>query len=152
MSLYMNKTLDLANQLLGMIFQGQYRLLEYIINQDEFRMPFVGNGLTVDDISNGSTSQVCIMGMIINLVLLNQASTKYNITRLDEIDGGLDAYNRYMFVDVLNNIINILNIDQLFIISHSVESALSNVDVIQFSPLPEYDNVFTGANIIYTYK
>ena len=152
MSLYMNKTLDLANQLLGMIFQGQYRLLEYIINQDEFRMPFIGNGLTVDDISNGSTSQVCIMGMIINLVLLNQASTKYNITRLDEIDGGLDAYNRYMFVDVLNNIINILNIDQLFIISHSVESALSNVDVIQLSPIPEYDNVFTGANIIYTYK
>jgi DNA repair exonuclease SbcCD ATPase subunit len=152
MSLYMNKTLDLANQLLGMIFQGQYRLLEYIINQDEFRMPFIGNGLTVDDISNGSTSQVCIMGMIINLVLLNQASTKYNITRLDEIDGGLDAYNRYMFVDVLNNIINILNIDQLFIISHSVESALSNVDVIQLSPIPEYDNVFTGANVIYTYK
>ena len=152
MSLYMNKTLDLANQLLGMIFQGQYKLLEYVINQDEFRMPFIGNGLIVDDISSGSTSQVCIMGMIINLVLLNQASTKYNITRLDEIDGGLDHQNRYMFVDILQKIIQILNIEQLFIISHSVESALSNVDVIQLAPIPDYEDVFTGANIIYSYK
>jgi len=152
MSLYMNKTLDLANQLLGMIFQGQYKLLEYVINQDEFRMPFIGNGLIVDDISSGSTSQVCIMGMIINLVLLNQASTKYNITRLDEIDAGLDGQNRYLFVDVLQKMISILNIDQLFLISHSVESALSNVDVIQLAPIHEFGNEFTGANLIYEYK
>lgn len=152
MSMYMGQTLDLANQLLGMIFQGQYRLLDYVINENEFRMPFIGNGLSVDDISSGSTSQVCIMGMIINLTLLNQASTKYNITRLDEIDGGLDHSNRYLFVDILQKIIQILNIDQLFIISHSAESALSNVDVIQLAPIPDYEDVFTGANIIYSYK
>ena len=152
MQLYMSKTLELANQLLGMIFQGQYQLLDYVINADEFRMPFIGNGLAVDDISSGSTSQVCIMGMIINLVLLNQASTKYNITRLDEIDGGLDHANRYMFVDILQRIIQILHIEQLFIISHSAESALSNVDVIQLAPIPDYEDVFSGANIIYSYS
>ena len=151
MSLYMNKTLDLANQLLSMIFNGQYRLLDYIINQDEFRMPFIGNGLVVDDISNGSTSQVCMMGTIINLVLLHQASTKFNITRLDEIDGGLDANNRLMFVAILQQIIQILNIEQLFIISHSVEAALSNVDVIQLAPVVGYEDTFIGANIIYNY-
>jgi ABC-type molybdenum transport system ATPase subunit/photorepair protein PhrA len=92
------------------------------------------------------------MGMIINLVLLNQASTKFNITRLDEIDGGLDHQNRYMFVDILQTVINILNIDQLFIISHSAESALSNVDIIQLAPIPDYEDMFRGANIIYSYK
>ena len=152
MSMYMSQTLELANQLLGMIFQGQYRLLDYVINENEFRMPFIGNGLAVDDISSGSTSQVCIMGMIINLTLLNQASTKYNITRLDEIDGGLDPNNRYMFVDILQKIIQILNIEQLFIISHSAESALSNVDVIQLASIKDYEDTFTGANIIYSYK
>ena len=90
--------------------------------------------------------------MIINLVLLNQASTKYNITRLDEIDGGLDHQNRYMFVDILQKIIQILDIEQLFIISHSAESALSNVDIIQLAELEDYDDIFTGGNIIYTYK
>lgn len=151
MSLYMDQTLDLANQLLGMMFGGQYTLLKYVINDSEFRLPFIGNGLTVDDISSGSTSQVCIMGMIINLVLRNQASTKYNITSLDEIDGGLDHNNRYLFVDILQKIIDILHIDQLFIISHSVESALSNVDVIQLSNSPDYNDLFSNANVIYKY-
>lgn len=151
MSIYMDKTLSMVNQLLGMMFGGQYKMLNYVINEDEFRLPFVGNGLTVDDISSGSTSQVCIMGMIINLVLANSSSSKYNIVSLDEIDGGLDHINRYLFVDVLQKICDILNIDQLFIISHSVESALNNVDVILLSGSQEYIDQFSHANIIYQF-
>ena len=151
-NIYMNKTLDLANQLLSMIFNGEYRLLNYVINDSEFRMPFIGNGMMVDDISSGSTSQICIMGMIVNLVLRNQASTKYNITLLDEIDGGLDHNNRYLFVGILERIVEILQIDQLFIISHSVESALNNVDVIQLSNAPDYDDLFTNANVVYRFE
>lgn len=150
--IHMNKTLDLANQLLGMIFNGEYRLLRYVINDTEFRMPFIGNGMMVDDISSGSTSQICIMGMIVNLVLRYQASSKYNITLLDEIDGGLDHNNRYLFVGILEKIVEILQIDQLFIISHSVESALNNVDVIQLSNAPDYDDLFSNANVIYRFK
>ena len=65
--------------------------------------------MTVDDISSGSTSQVCMMGMIINLALANMCSTKYNIVSLDEIDGGLDNVNKYLFIDVLQKISEILN-------------------------------------------
>ena len=152
MSIYMDKTLDTVNQLLGMIFHGQYQILQYIINEDEFRIPFVGNGLVVDDISNGSTSQVCIMGMIINLVLFTSGSNKYNIVSLDEIDGGLDHENRYLFVNILQQICDILNIDQLFIISHSVESALQSVDVVLLSDQEYYVDQFAAANIIWQYK
>lgn len=152
MSLYMGQTLETANQLLGMLFQGQYQLMNYVINQDEFRIPFTSNGFEIDDISSGSTSQICMMGMIINLVLLHQASTKYNITRLDEIDGGLDSANRMLFVDILQRIIDILGIEQLFIISHSCESALSNVDAIQLAPIEGFEDVNTGANIIYSWN
>ena len=152
MNLYMGQTLETANQLLGMLFQGQYQLMNYVINQDEFRIPFTSNGFEIDDISSGSTSQICMMGMIINLVLLHQASTKYNITRLDEIDGGLDSANRMLFVDILQRIIQILDIEQLFIISHSCESALSNVDAIQLAPIEGFEDVNTGANIIYSWR
>ena len=69
----MGKTLTLANQLLSMLFNGEYKLLPYIINENEFRIPFIGNGMTVDDVSSGSTSQVCMIGMIMNLVLLISA-------------------------------------------------------------------------------
>lgn len=152
MSLYMGQTITTANQLLGMFFQGQYQLMDYVINENEFRMPFASNGFVIDDISNGSTSQICMMGMIINLVLLHQASTVFNIARLDEIDGGLDSANRNLFVDTLQKIIQILGIDQLFIISHSCEAALSNVDLIQLSPVVGYTDTNIGANIIYSWK
>lgn len=151
MNLYMGKTLELANQLLGMIFQGQYQLLDYVITPDEFRMPFVGSGLIVDDITSGSTSQVCIMGMIINLSLLNQASTKFNITRLDEIDGGLDYNNRAVFMQILQQVIDILGIEQLFIISHNMESYNGGTDAIQLAPIDGIDNNANGSNVIYHY-
>ena len=152
MSIYMDKTLSIVNQLLGLMFNGNYSIIEYVINEDEFRIPFIGNGLPVDDISSGSTSQVCIMSMIINLVLANISSSKYNIISLDEIDGGLDHENRYLFVEVLQKICNILDIGQLFIISHSVESALNNVDVVLLSDNQEYKDQFANANIIYQFE
>ena len=152
MSIYMDKTLDMVNKLLGMIFNGQYQIARYVINENEFRIPFINaNGMMVDDISGGSTSQVCIMGMIINLVLFTTGSTKYNIVSLDEIDGGLDHENRYLFVNILQQVCNMLNIDQLFIISHSVESALQAVDVVLLSDQEYYLNQFGAANVIYQY-
>jgi DNA repair exonuclease SbcCD ATPase subunit len=151
MNLYMGKTLELANQLLGKLFNGQYQLLEYVITPDEFRMPFVGSGLVVDDITSGSTSQVCIMGMIINLSLLNQASTKFNITRLDEIDGGLDYNNRGAFIAILQEVIELLGIEQLFIISHNMESYNGGTDAIVLAPIDGLDDNSNGSHIIYHY-
>ena len=131
MKFQMGNTLSLANLVLGILFGGQYQLLDFVINQDEFRIPFVGSGLTVDDISSGSTSQICIMGMAINLALLHQASTKYNIARLDEIDSGLDYQNRLHFVYALYHTLPILNIEQLLMISHQVETDNSAEEILK---------------------
>lgn len=151
MQLYMNKTLDLANQILSMLFNGEYRLLDFVINEKEFRIPFIGSGLAVDDISSGSTSQICMMSTIINLVLMYQASSKFNIAKLDEIDGGLDHRNRAGFVNVLYNAMPMLNIEQMFVISHSMEADTGSVDVIK---LKSYDNddSLIGGNVIYDYS
>lgn len=152
MSIYMDKTLSMVNQLLGMIFNGQYRILDYVINENEFRIPFIGNGMPVDDISSGSTSQVCIMGTIINLVLYNMSASDFGIASLDEVDGGLDHANRYLFVDIIQKICDILHIDQLFTISHSIESALNTVDVILLTDSDEYKDMFVNANVIYQFE
>jgi len=152
MSMYMDKTFSIVNQILGMIFNGEYKILPYKIDKEDFKIPFIGNGLPVDDISSGSESQVCIMGMAINLALAYISSSKYDIISMDEIDGGLDHINRYMFVHVLQHICQILEISQLFIISHSVESALNNVDVILLSDSQEYIDQFGNANIIYIHN
>ena len=153
MQLYMSKTLDLANQILGMLFRGEYRLLDFIINEDEFRIPFIGDsGIPIDDIAYGSNSQVSMIGMIINLVLLHQASTHYNISRLDEIDGSADGYNRAIFIDVLKKCIEILHIDQVFIISHSVEVDNASADIIKFKGYDEFDENKMLGNVIFDYE
>lgn len=152
MSMYMNSTLDLTNQLLRMLFNGQYQLLDYVINENEFRIPFIGNGLVVDDISSGSTSQKCMMGMIINLVLFHSASSIYNIPSIDEMDSGLDQSNRMMFGQLGIKLSEILEFDQMFMISHSIASAMNNIDVILLSDDQVYREQFKNANIIYQYS
>ena len=152
MNMYMGKTLTMANELLGMMFGGEYSLLPYVINESEFRIPFIGNGLPVDDISSGSTSQLCIIGTIMNLVLLYQASSKYSIVSLDEVDGGLDSHNRYDFIPTLYKLIEILNIKQLMMISHNIEADLSNVDVIKLKGYEDDDMDLSNVNVIYDYN
>lgn len=152
MQLYMSKTLELANQVLGMLFGGEFRLLDFVINQNEFRIPFIGSGLPVDDISSGSNSQISIMGMAINLVLLHQASTKFNIACLDELDHALDTRNRFEFVNALFHTTKILNIEQLFVISHSLEADTSSVDIIKLKPYSDYEKEIQMGNVIYDYS
>ena len=149
--LYMSKTKQLANEVLGMLFNGIYHLQDFIINETEFRIPFIGEGLPVDDISSGSASQIAMMSLIINLVLLHQASTKFNIAFLDEIESALDGYNRTNFVNVLFHSINILGIEQLFLISHSIEVDNTFADIIQLKGYDNFDSIATG-NVIWDYK
>jgi hypothetical protein len=90
--------------------------------------------------------------MCINLVLLHQASTKYNIAYLDEIDGGLDHRNRFEFINALYKTIPILGIDQLFMISHSMEADMSNVDIIKLKTYNDFEEAIDTGNIIFDYK
>lgn len=137
MQLYMDKTLNMSNQLLQMMFGGELRLLPYVINENEFRIPVqnLSTNLITDDISNCSTSEKCMVAMIMSFILAFQGSNIYNIVRLDEIDGGLDQYNRSIFPQILNNIMGILNIDQCIIVSHASESDMSDVDIISLTPV-----------------
>ena len=72
--------------------------------------------------------------MILSLyiLILNRYKyiTKYNIIKLDEIDGPLDQNNRLFFSDVLNNIMDIMGTEQCIMISHNSELQVDNADVI----------------------
>lgn len=142
MELYMNKTLSLANELLALLFDGEYTLSNFEINEDGFSIPCIGSGLRCDDISSMSTSQICMISMILSFVLLYQSSTSYNILKLDEIDSGLDTTNRLLFLSVLDKIMEILNVEQCFMISHNNELDMSNADIIQLDNNDgQYQNV-----------
>ena len=149
-NMYMNKTLSLANEMLGLMFNGKYVLGQFVVNESEFRIPCMGSGLMNDDISSMSSAETCMIGMIISFAMLNQANTQYNILSLDEADGVLDTTNRIMFLEVLNKLIEILNVEQCFIISHNSELNLRDCDVIILKTNDMY-NLECG-NIIYNYN
>jgi chromosome segregation ATPase len=109
----------------------------------------VGNGLMHDDISSMSTAQKSMISMILSFSLLYQSSTKYNIIKLDEIDGGLDSVNRPYFITLLDNLMNMLKCEQAFIISHNSELDDTSCDVILLKDDIHNSLVSDKANIIW---
>lgn len=150
MELYMGKIIALANKLLSLLFGGEFVIQPFIINESEFRIPCLGSGYLNDDISSMSSSQIGMISMILSFSLLYNSSTKYNIIKLDEIDGPLDYNNRVYFADVLNNIMDIMGTEQCIMISHNSELQVDNADIILLkhdTSNPEYNR----GNIIWSY-
>lgn len=146
--LYMNKILSNVNTLLSLLFNGEFIIQPFIINENEFRIPCMGSGLLHDDISSMSTAQKSMISMILSFAMLYQSSTSYNIIMLDEIDGGLDTSNRGMFIELLDNLMNMLNCEQCFMISHNNELNTALCDIIV---LKNTSNEIYNGNIIWQY-
>ena len=130
MEIYLNKIIELSNQMLMYLFEGEYVLQPFIITADEFRIPCKGNGYMNDDISSMSTAQICMISMIVSFSLLYQSSSKYNILHLDEIDGGLDTKNRLQFTYLLNQLMDLLECEQCIMVSHNNELNTEEADII----------------------
>jgi DNA repair exonuclease SbcCD ATPase subunit len=119
---YMNDIIIDCNSMLAYMFNGSIQLDIPIINEKQFSIPFMGpGGLMVPDISNGSTAQRCMIGLVFSCVAMMKSSIKYNIPRFDEIDGGLDQSNRVTFITVLNQILDFMRSEQCIICSHNTE-------------------------------
>lgn len=130
MELYMGNILKLSNKLLSYLFGGQYQLQPFVINENEFRIPCIGNGYLNDDISSMSSSQLTMISMIISFALLKISSTEYNVIKVDEIDDPLDEPNRAAFALLMDNIMDLMETEQCIMISHSSEMIVSNADII----------------------
>lgn len=150
MELYMGKIIALANELLGLLFNGQFVIQPFVINESEFRIPCLGSGYLNDDISSMSSSQIGMISMILSFALLHHSSTKYNIIKLDEIDGPLDYNNRLFFMDVLNSIMDIMQTEQCIMISHNSELQVDNSDVILLKH-DENNMDYQRGNVIWSY-
>lgn len=134
--LYMDSTLNMANKLLGLLFEGQLELLPYVIDDNEFRIPCRNSVTSIinDDISSCSSAEKSMISMILGMVLSFQRSTKYNIPSLDEVDAMLDQWNKSQFPKFINSIMSILGIEMCLMVSHSSEIDMTDVDIIQLTP------------------
>lgn len=149
MDLYMGKVLQMANQLLSLLFESRYVLAPFVITETEFRIPCVSDGLPNDDISSCSSSQVAMMSMVLSYSLLFNSSSKYNILKADEIDAPLDSTNRTQFAYLLDSMMNMLGTEQAILISHNSELNTHESDIVllKSNNIEEIDG-----NIIWRYQ
>lgn len=148
MEMYMNKVIGISNSLLSMLFGGEFVLQPFVVNEKEFKMPVLGSGILNDDISSMSTSQICMISMILSFALLHESSSIYNIINIDELEGGLDTQNRLAFFGVLQNLMEVLMIDQCIMISHNAELNMGFMDVIVLRNTDPTSNYKEG-NVIF---
>ena len=123
---YLGNIRKLANRLLKMIYDDDLKLADFNITQDSFEVPYSKNGMKIQDVRYASQSEVALITMALSFALANQASGKYNILLLDEIDAGLDEQNRSAFMSMLNMQMQALKAEQVFIISQNL-TQMANV-------------------------
>jgi len=147
LNVYLKNCPILMNMLLESVFDGQLQIDSFIINENEFRIPFITKGIMVPDIINASQGESSFISIVLSLSLIIQSMTSYDIICLDELDGPLDNKNRQEFINILYKFIEQVNCEQVFLITHNNMFDNEPVDLILTSDT-DIDN-FKYGNIIF---
>ena len=152
LDMYLNKTRLYANAILEELFGDEYKLCSFEINATEFRIPCEVRGELVSDIALMSSGERAILSLVLSLTLMYQSSSEgsYDIITLDEMDAVLDKTNRNRFVDALEKLMEIFNIEQILAVSHNDGFESYPVDLVLLRDY-KLENT-TNKTIIYKFK
>ena len=152
LDMYLNKTRLYANAILEELFGDEYKLCSFEINATEFRIPCEVRGELVSDIALMSSGERAIISLVLSLTLMYQSSSEgsYDIITLDEMDAVLDKTNRNRFVDALEKLMEIFNIEQILAVSHNDGFESYPVDLVLLRDY-KLENT-TNKTIIYKFK
>lgn len=137
----------MMNSLLDTIYDGELQIERFIIDENEFRIPFIKSGIKVPDIVMASQGESSFISIVLSLSLIIQSMTKYDIIGLDELDGPLDTKNREEFIKVLYTFIDQVNCEQVFLISHNNMFDNEPIDLILTGDV-DVDN-YKFANVVF---
>ena len=130
LQVYLKNCPIMMNSLLNTIYNGELQIEGFLIDENEFRIPFVKSGIKVPDIVLASQGESSFISIVLSLSLIIQSMTKYDIICLDELDGPLDTKNREEFIKVLYTFIDQVKSEQLFLISHNNMFDSEPIDLI----------------------
>ena len=137
----------MMNSLLDTIYGGELQIEGFMIDENEFRIPFIKSGTRIPDIVMASQGESSFISIVLSLSLIIQSMTKYDIIGLDELDGPLDIKNREEFIKVLYTFIDQVNCEQVFLISHNNMFDNEPIDLIMTGDV-DIDN-YKFANVIF---
>ena len=145
-NIYMSNIKKTINELLDIVYHGDLCIDDFKINSDEFRIPYMKEGYLIPDIIQASQGETAFFSIALSFALISESILKYNIILLDEIDGNLDDEKRKRFIDVLERLIDMIDAEQIFLISHNNLFSMYPVDVISLND--EIDGRMQLANYI----
>lgn len=138
--LFLRSCKETLNDLISDVFGDSLEILDFIITQDEFKIPYSINGVGVDDIAKASQGQRSIISLALSFALIRQSMTKYNIILLDEMDGPLYRSDRTKFLDILYKQIAEIGAEQIFLVSHNNTFDGHSVNIIMTTEENVEDN------------
>ena len=130
LQVYLKNCPIMMNSLLDTIYEGELQIEGFIIDENEFRIPYIKSGIRIPDIVMASQGESSFISIVLSLSLIIQSMTKYDIICLDELDGPLDTKNREEFIKVLYSFIEQTNSEQIFLISHNNLFESEPIDLI----------------------
>jgi DNA-binding FrmR family transcriptional regulator len=129
---FLDEVAFITNTALDTIWGGLIRIESFIIDENEFRIPIIRGNSILADISECSTAEKSTLSLAISLSII-QASTSYNIVRIDEADGSFDDIRRQSFLTILNEHLYSTGCDDCYVITHNqfFESIPCNVILLK---------------------
>lgn len=145
--LYLADAKSTMNYLLEPVFNGSLEILDFIINENEFGIPYAKNGVVVSDASKCSDGERAFVSLALSFALIERSIKEYNVMLLDEVDSVLDHSKRAQFISIIEKQMEVIDAEQVFIITHNNMFDNYPVDVILTSNV-DIEN-FKNVNIIY---
>lgn len=108
-----------ANEIIKDIYENDFMLEEFVVNDKEFRIPYHTKGVSVRDIRYASQAESSVATLAISFAMLEQFAYTYNIILLDEVDGPMYKGNKERFFAALEGMLSRIHSEQAFIITQS---------------------------------
>ena len=115
-----DRAINTTNQLLAVMYDTEIELLHPIIDENNFSLPFRCGMNRSADIRYGSQSESTLLSLALSLSLA-ASLTSYKIPLCDELDAYLDSSIRDVFILMLESMMEMLGMKQMFLISHNLQ-------------------------------
>ena len=146
--LYLKNIQILANNIIHHMFGENLTLLDFVISEKEFSIPYMVNGIQVKDVSLASQGERSAIVMGLSFAMLQQYMVVYNVMLFDELDGPLDVRNKKKFIEVVEKQMKAIDAEQVILITHNNIFENYPVDLILTSE--NIDSNFNNSNIIWS--
>lgn len=148
MQLYLKNIKLFVNELLRIVYDDNFEIDDFDINETEFNIPYIKNNIRISDVMYASQGERSFLSLALSFALINQSIKDYNILLLDEIDSTLDTRNRAMFLNILEKQMDRINSEQVFLITHN--NVFENFPVDLIVTTKNKDINYSNANVIWT--